>query len=224
MTSGIYIMRIGRAFYVGSSRDIVRRMRAHRSLLNRDLHPNDRMQKAFRKHGGFTVEIVAECGADELLVREQELLDVHFGHVDCMNVAPVAGSTVGVKLSAETRARMSRSKTGMVYGPPSAETRRKIAEGNRGKRRTPEQIEAMRVERLTNPQRRAQVAAMSEGNRGRIPTNARLTREMVNEIRGLLGTTTQAAIAKRYGVTPSNINSIARGLTWRENSAPSRAA
>jgi hypothetical protein len=48
----------------------------------------------------------------------------------------------GVKLSDETRSKMSASRTGRVFSP---ETREKIGASNRGQKRTPEQRAAMSV-------------------------------------------------------------------------------
>jgi hypothetical protein len=42
----------------------------------------------------------------------------------------------------------------------------------------------------------------------------KLTKDKVMEIRGLIGTETQAAIAKRFGVSQSSVCDIAKGRTW----------
>lgn len=44
--------------------------------------------------------------------------------------------------------------------------------------------------------------------------NARLTEAQVREILAIRGTTTQASIARRYGVTPQTIHEIYKGKTW----------
>lgn len=44
--------------------------------------------------------------------------------------------------------------------------------------------------------------------------NARLTEAQVREILAIRGTTSQASIARRYGVTPQTIYEIYKGKTW----------
>lgn len=45
--------------------------------------------------------------------------------------------------------------------------------------------------------------------------NARLTQDMVDEIRRLAGTAPQSALARKYGVAQTTISKIMRGVRWK---------
>jgi len=66
-------------------------------------------------------------------------------------------------------------------------------------------------------QNRRQIARVNKARVGR-RCNAKLQVEQVREIKVLLdeGRFTKAVVAKRFGVSPSTINDIARGITWNE--------
>jgi group I intron endonuclease len=77
---GIYniINVVDGKIYIGSSNDIERRFRKHRSLLNRNIHENKHLQNAWNKYGevNFKFVLVNECLIDSLLIKEQEYLDI----------------------------------------------------------------------------------------------------------------------------------------------------
>lgn len=80
--SGIYKITntVNGKFYIGSSTDITRRFNEHRSRLNKTVHKNRILQRAWHKHGEdkFTFETIEECANDQklLLEREQYYLDL----------------------------------------------------------------------------------------------------------------------------------------------------
>jgi len=65
--------------YYGSSKNIQKRWKTHRSQLNRGKHGNVYLQRAWTKYGNnsFIFEIVEECSLDLLLEREQYYLDLN---------------------------------------------------------------------------------------------------------------------------------------------------
>ena len=131
MTSGIYRIDLGNGwFYIGSAANLKRREREHRRHLDSRDHHNHRLQRCWEKYKTFEFAILEECTKDQLLSREQTYLDKHFHNPKNVNLAPIAGSSLGVVHSAETRAKMSRAKKNM-----SAETRAKIS--NAAKLRPP---------------------------------------------------------------------------------------
>jgi len=113
---GIYRIRNGTdgKLYIGSSVDIRQRFYDHRKNLAAGTHDNDRLQKAWRKHGeaAFAFEVVERCARDVLHVREQRHLDLV---PDALryNIGPVAASpTMGRVVPDEQRIRQSRTKGG----------------------------------------------------------------------------------------------------------------
>jgi group I intron endonuclease len=141
--------------YIGSSNKISRRFREHVDQLNANRHINVKLQRAWNKYGSqvfrFDVVEVVES-ANELVAREQVWLDKLRPFY---NICKLAHSRLGVRASAETRARISASKTN-----PSQETRDRIAAANRA--RSPEvraRMSDAHKGKTLSPETRAKVAA-----------------------------------------------------------------
>ena len=143
---GIYCIRhieSGRA-YVGSSIDIPRRWKEHRSRLKTGRHPARHLSNAYRVYGenAFEFEVIEECGKELLIEREQfwiELLSADF------NVAPVAGSVAGLVRSDEVRARMSAAQKGRPRDylkgiPRSDAVKAAVSAAQKGKVKTAEHL------------------------------------------------------------------------------------
>lgn len=164
--SGIYQIRniVNGKMYVGSAVNIAAREKAHRFHLTRNTHHAVKLQRAWNKYGAdaFVVEII-ERVADkaQLIQREQHWINEYIPHLCGYNSAPTAGSSLGVKFSADTRAkigashkgmthtaeskaRMSQSKRGSVYPPRSPEHRAKISQNQRGRKLSSAHIEKIR--------------------------------------------------------------------------------
>ena len=107
------------------------------------------------------------------------------------NMAPIAGSSLGIKHSAETRRKISECQKGEPNGwlgkKHRPETKEKMSRAKKGKR-------------------------LGETNH-----NSKLTTPQVLEIKRRLATEyrTQAQIARDYRVTPTLISNIKKGKTWR---------
>ena len=136
--------------YVGSAADMDKRWREHFTQLNARTHHSRHLQRAWGKHGSdaFLFRVLEKCPREALIAREQH-------HIDALrpefNSRPVAHSNLGwapsdetrekmraahvgkpspkkgKPLSAETRARISASKTGVRHGSYSAERIAKAA-------------------------------------------------------------------------------------------------
>lgn len=87
--------------YVGSSDNIRRRLRKHKRDLERGVHDNSYLQKAWNKYGPneFRAEIIELCPVSELLIQEQQ----HIDSKGDFNLCPVAGCVRGIKHSKESR-------------------------------------------------------------------------------------------------------------------------
>lgn len=94
MKSGLYWIRnlLDGKRYVGSSIDVPRRLRAHRSLLERGVHDNIHLQRAWNRDGveAFVFECVRQVVKRNLREREQKLLDRVVGKARYYNINPVA--------------------------------------------------------------------------------------------------------------------------------------
>lgn len=126
--------------YVGSACHFQRRWSEHLNQLRRGAHPNKRLQNAWQKYGSEAfVFSVIEYVADKasLISREQHWMDALNVVMAGYNIAPKAGSQLGMKHSAETRAKLSASHMGFK---PSKEAIEKTTRAITGRKKSPEHI------------------------------------------------------------------------------------
>lgn len=146
-TSGIYKITntYNNKVYIGSSVNVVRRLRAHRNYLIANKHQNIHMQRAFNEYGGdaFVFEVVEIVEPNRLLIVEQQYLDLLWDDgVMCYNMARNAeASAKGIKRSSETKIKISESKKGnknRLGKPNTPETRAKLSRSLKGRKTTEE--------------------------------------------------------------------------------------
>ncbi len=104
-------------FYIGSSVDVRGRWSVHKCELRNQRHRNPRLQNYWNKYGAdaFTWEVIEEVCKDDLLVREQEILDsTHpfFNINPIVERPPSGGRPKGYIVTAETRAKLSKAHKG----------------------------------------------------------------------------------------------------------------
>ncbi len=149
MTSGIYwIYQVSRdrAVYVGSTGNISKRWREHRSVLKHGAAHNRYFQRVWNKYGegDFEFKVLEECALDKLIEREQFWADA----IDpiCNMAEFVENPTRGKVFSDEHRRKLSQAAQSRgPHGPPSAETRQKLSDAQRGKVIPEEQRAKMRL-------------------------------------------------------------------------------
>jgi len=95
---GIYKITILNNIYIGSSSNLHRRMWEHSWKLKNNKHVNRHLQNVYNKYGinNFFIEIIEECNVDLLLEREQYYINILKPN---LNKSPVAGTTLGLKLT-----------------------------------------------------------------------------------------------------------------------------
>lgn len=129
--SGIYSIRHRESgkCYVGSAVNFSKRWSGHRRRLAQNRHHSAHLQGAWNKYGPLAFEFVVMERVQvltDLLVREQYWIDAlrvcdrRHGY----NVSPTAGSPLGVKHSAETRAKISAAMRGRTV---TDETRARLS-------------------------------------------------------------------------------------------------
>lgn len=129
MVSGvywIYQISLDRAVYVGSSKELSRRLSGHLNKLNKGKHPNRHLQSTWNKYGAddFLVEVLEECRIERLIEREQFWMDVMPTPPTCNTDGPAAAPMLGQKQSEETRKKISAAGMGRRH---SEETRKKLS-------------------------------------------------------------------------------------------------
>jgi len=159
MISGIYAIKntVNQKVYVGSSRNVASRWRAHRLQLRNGTHTNQWLQHAWSKYGERAFEFI--------LIQERAesvLLDAERYWTSCLqalepakgyNIAedPLAPMT-GRKHTKEAREKMSKAHKGHSR--------------NKGRKFTPEQIEACRLRTLGRKHSAETKAKMSLASKG----------------------------------------------------------
>ncbi len=126
--------------YVGSSRDVRARWKAHTHMLRKGEHHSPHLQRAWSMYGeeSFAFAVLERVEhVDDLLQCEQVWIDrLHAGEpTRGFNTAPVAGTRAGVSHSEATKQKMSATRKGR---PMSPEHRAAIGAANKGKKRTAE--------------------------------------------------------------------------------------
>lgn len=164
MNAGIYKienMRNGK-FYIGSAVDIKKRFGSHRNALRLNEHHNNYLQNAWNKYGeeSFKFEVLLFCEEKNLLFYEQRVIDTcqTIDDVFGYNVCPVAGNTLGVQHSIETKQKISEAMTGKIL---TKETKRKISLAGKGR------VSWNEGKKLTFETKKK----MSEARKGRVPWN-----------------------------------------------------
>ncbi len=109
--NGIYKITniINNYFYIGSCSSITflyERLVHHREDLLKNRHCNNYLQRSFNKYGieNFYFEIIEICKPHECIIREQWWMDKLQPHY---NLCKIAGSSFGVKLTQETKDKIS---------------------------------------------------------------------------------------------------------------------
>lgn len=181
MTSGIYIITntVNEHRYIGSAANLKTRERKHWSSLRRGDHPNRHLQSAWNKYSEASFEFdVLEHWDKEFLVSAEQF----WMNMLCpdYNICPVARSSLGVKRTKETRAKISGARMGnqnYVGHKLSDETRAKISAAHIGKTHTDETKAKMSVSHTGDknhnysvPMSEEQKAKLSASAMGRKPS------------------------------------------------------
>lgn len=159
MKSGIYkiVNLVNNKIYVGSAKNIKQRWGVHLNDFKKGVN-SQYLQRSWNKHGedNFKFEVIEYCPLNALLEREQYWMDFYdVCNTDKgFNIALIAGSSSGVKRSAESIEKMRKSKkewykdpvnrysTGKFWRESSPErleeAKQKLRQANLGKKHTEE--------------------------------------------------------------------------------------
>jgi len=142
--AGVYVIRnvVNGKVYVGSSRNVGKRLGGHRAQLEGGRHANLLLTRAWIKYGpdAFAAELLERVDApSELLVREQAWLDDlrPFGDRG-YNILEVAGSNAGWRHSDEAKLKIASASAGRVFSPETLERMRQAQQ-----QRSPEWRQAL---------------------------------------------------------------------------------
>lgn len=191
--SGIYEITNGAngKRYIGSAVDLPRRQAQHASDLRKNVHRNARLQNAWNKYGpgAFGFRVLLVCAPQDLLHYEQRFID---GLCPEYNIAPKAGSQLGAKRTAETRAKISAANKGRKLPPEviakrigrkqTMETRAKRSATSAGRQFSPEhcaRISAAQTGVKFTAERCAQMSAAMKGKPNTAEQRAKISAALV---------------------------------------------
>ena len=117
-TSGVYKIKnlINNKIYIGSAINLNLRYRKHISDLKNNKHCNKKLQNSWNKHGEDSFDfVIIEQVIDKtkLLEREQYYLD---NLKPEYNICKIAGNTLGIKVSDDTKKKISETLTDKFSG------------------------------------------------------------------------------------------------------------
>lgn len=224
--TGVYVIR-NRAngkVYVGSAATSIRaRWATHRYRLRAGGHCNAHLQHAWSKHGeaAFEFVVIERVPPQECVAREQAWIDFYRASDPLCgyNLCPTAGSALGRKHGAETRARIGAANAISQKGKRQSEGhKRSISAALKGLVRGDETRARMSAAASRRPKRKLSpehVARIVAANAGRAkPKKARLTAAQAEEIRARYRPRDPLnclrALAAEYGVSEATAHAAVR--------------
>lgn len=118
--SGIYKISntVNDKIYIGSSINILQRIKEHIKTLKAGVHRNSYLQNHYNKYGQCLIyEVIEECEIINILEREQFYIDLFKSSIRKygFNLCPTAGSQLGFKHSKETKEYWSKKRKGFKH-------------------------------------------------------------------------------------------------------------
>ena len=168
--SGVYAIRnkVNGKQYIGSAKSFKRRWYRHCEDLRNGSHHSTPLQRAWNKYGEsmFEFRILEITSPEHAVAQEQVFLnwlqpaDPKFGY----NISPTANSSLGVKFSPETKAKMSAAQKGKAV---SEETRKRLSASAKLRTYSAEICLRMSLVRKGKPQSKEAIARRAAANRGK---------------------------------------------------------
>lgn len=247
MNSGIYEIKnlINGKIYIGSSSNLKKRMYSHIYNLRNNRHRNSFLQNSWNKYGesNFHFSVVEFVGdISNLLTREQYWIDTTMCYIrsNGFNIRKIAESNYGIKLSEESKKRMSESRKGK--GSPwfgkrlSTEHRKKLSDSkkgketwNKGKKLSLEHIEALKTSHLGNKLTKTQKLKIKESNIGKHlgskNSQSSIDEKTVILIKNMiLEGYTNSEIQDKLSLSRGVVSGIKSGSTWSHVKIPEEKA
>lgn len=189
MIGGIYKIQnvVNGKCYIGSAKSFRTRFRKHKNVLVKNAHHSIKLQRAWNKHGedAFIFQPIIFCEPKNLLFYEQQAIDAYNSYCDGYNATIKANSALGVKRSDEIKAKISVSKAGIKL---SAEHKKAISDGNKGKKRSDETKEKIRIVNTGVKKSKSHIENMRKANLGKKyndETKAKISASLIGNKRAL---------------------------------------
>lgn len=212
---GVYMIKnlVNQKFYVGSSKNIRRRIQEHKTKLRANKHRNLKLQNAWNKYEekNFIFEVIEFCEKDFTLEVEQRYLDLfkpyepEIGYNLCDSAYTVRGFQHSQEFKERMQKRMLGNKNaeGRVY---TEQEKQIVSKRFKGKKLTEEHKGKIRESNI----------GKSHVYKGESVNTAKLTEHQVLLIKEKSDNGVKIrSLMKEFGVSKSTIDSIRAKKTWR---------
>jgi len=210
--SGIYKISslVDGKFYIGSAISLYTRWHHHKHNLLNNKHSNGKLQRFVNKHGilSIKIDIVEICEKEQLLQREQFYIDTL---KPFFNICKVAGNTLGVKHTEDTKEKLSimrkgKPTIGMLGKKHTQQTKDLIAEKAKNRGISKSFMDASIVANTGRTHTKEHRDIISQKQR-------KISDEQVNEIKDSLSKgIKQIDLAIKYGVSQRVISRVKNGI------------
>jgi len=112
---GIYVLKTSNHFYIGLSSDLNKREYQHFSKLERNEHPNQKLQNVYNKGYKIEFEIIQECEIDDLNRLEILWMDLYSVLNPGLKMLNLKSGGNRPTYTYEAKERMSKSKCQKEY-------------------------------------------------------------------------------------------------------------
>lgn len=156
MKKGIYKIKCleNNKIYIGSSKNIEKRINTHIKRLRKNTHINEFLQNSWNKYGeiSFSFEIIEECSEDSLIEREQFWMDSTkcYNNEFGFNACNKADRPSGYKHTEESKTKMSLIKKNQLLNGEIKSNLVPRPKGYKQSQETKDKIRATKVGKL-NP-------------------------------------------------------------------------
>lgn len=212
--------------YIGSAVSFAARWLKHTSQLSRGCHHSRILQNAWDKYGAgsFEFRCVLVCDRENLMLYEQTVIDAFQPEY---NVCKKAFSCLGVKRTKDSIEKMISARIAVGGWSPSAETRALISaslKGRPGRRKTPEQREAMSLakrgvvtDHLRELAKKKLGVPRTQDVRAKLSKAiASLSDEQVREIRlRCANGEKQSDVGAQFGIRQPSVSEIVRRISYK---------
>jgi len=195
--SGIYAITNASSgkMYIGSAVNIYKRQSVHMANLRNGKHHSIKLQRAWDKHGegAFAFKTLLVCDKKDLLFYEQRLIDGYDVANTGYNVCPTAGSCIGVKQTAEDKAKKSAAMKGN--------------KSSVGVKQSPEHIAkrmAAHIGRKHSEESRAKMSAAHSGVKRSEEHRAAISKGLIGNTYGVGRKPSPESVAKRLATLRAN--------------------
>lgn len=232
--NGVYriINTINGKFYIGSSSNkygITRRFIQHKFHLNRGTHVNKYLQSSWDKYGKevFVFEILEVVDKINCVIeREQYYLDFYktYNQNIGYNICKIAGSSLGLKHSEETKSKISFKIKGKYKGVdnPMYKTSaydKWVKELGVDEANEKDLIKRGKLSTSHKNKKHSEVTKnkISYANSGEKSSNSKLTNEIVNEIRVkyVVENFSLTKLSEEYGVSITCVFNVVKNKTYK---------